>query len=216
MKKTEYNQLKASIIKQYGPPLYDMNKPYNESATKLVELKQRFLSEQKEAEKTKQLITDIKDLDIPLNKESINVPEELLKETWLTPFSNDGKKIIKQWLLDITQRTKEISEATGIEKDVVRATMSSEAFKLLRGHLALAYKQILPLEASAALRTLLQSKTDNVVLQAAKLILIDAGIYKGESLDMNITKPTTVVLDEATEEKLRKLGNDIMSNENKE
>jgi hypothetical protein len=211
MTKTEYTKLKAEIVKQYGQPVYELNQAINESARKLVEVKLAYLKEKHEVEKTRQLIKDVKQIAIPTESDFIAVPEELLKESWLSPFDEGQRQLIRLWLSDISQTAKALAEATGQDIKAVRATMSSEAFKLLRGHLALAYKGLLPLEASAALRGLLKCKTENVVLQAAKLVLIDAGLYKGESLDITNNKPKEVLLDAATEEKLRKLGNELLN-----
>ncbi len=209
MKKTEYNLLKASIIKEFGHPEWELNKPINESATKLQELKYRFTKENREIVELKQLAADVKDIEI---KESISftIPEEILKDSWLTPFTDEQKAVINQWLLDISQTKPDIAKAVNCTIPVVRSTFRCEAFKALRKHLELAFKPLLPLEALATLRTLMRSKTENVALQAAKLVLIDAGLYKGESLDVTQHKTTEVVLDPETEEKLRKLGNQVL------
>lgn len=205
MTKVEYNKLKALIIKSHGLPEYELNKPVNESASRLVELKRQFISENQEVLELKRLTKDVKDIEIAEQIDLV-IPEEIVKESWLTPFDTEQRTVVKQWLNDISQTKQQIADATGFTMPLVRATFRSDAFKALRKHLELAFKPLLPLEALATLRTLLRSKTENVALQAAKLVLIDAGLYKGESLDLNVTKPTDVMLDDATIDKLRKLG----------
>lgn len=212
MTRTEYNKLKAGIIQVHGQPEWELNKPVNPSAVALQDLKTKYLAELYQTNKTKKLVKDVNALAIPDNAPVI-VPDELLKESWLTPFNDKQKDIIRTWIQDISQSSREIAEATGQEIRAVRATLSCEAFKMLRGHLALAYKGLLPLEASAALRALLRSKTDNVVLQAAKLVLLDAGLYKGDSLEVTAIQSKDVKLDPATEERLRKLGNEVLGTE---
>lgn len=209
MKRSEYDLLKANVIKEFGQPQWELNRPANDSAIKLVELKQRFTAEQREVIQLKQLVKDVKDVEI-LEQIDLVVPEEIVKESWLTPFNEQQKAVVNAWLSDISQTKNQLSLATGLGMPVIRSTFRSDAFKALRKHLELAFKPLLPLEALATLRTLLRSKTENVALQAAKLVLIDAGLYKGESLDLNVSKPTEVQLDDATIERLRKLGDQAL------
>lgn len=209
MNKIEYNLLKSNLIKQLGEPLWELNKPVNDSALKLVELKNQFLREGREALELKKLVKDVKDVEFNEQTDLV-VPDDIVKDSWLSPFNDDQKLVIKCWLSDISQSKQQIAQATSLPVATVRTTFRSDAFKSLRKHLELAFKPLLPLEALATLRTLLRSKTENVALQAAKLVLLDAGLYKGDSIDITQTKTTEVLLDAATEEKLRKLGNDVL------
>lgn len=209
MLKNEYNLLKANIIKELGEPVWELNKPVNDSALKLIELKNQFVRENREALELKKLVKDVKEVEFNEQTDLV-VPDDIVKDSWLSPFNEDQKTVIRCWLSDISQSKQQISAATTLSMPVIRSTFRSDAFKALRKHLELAFKPLLPLEALATLRTLLRSKTENVALQAAKLVLLDAGLYKGDSIDITQTKTTEVVLDSATEEKLRKLGNDVM------
>lgn len=211
MTKLTYNELKALIIKEHGNPDWELNQPRNESARRLAELKNKYLDERREERKTKELVKDVHNLLIPNDTLPMPFPDELIKDSWLTPFSKEGKQVVRQWALDITQRPAAIQAATNLPMPLVRSTISSEAFKLLRGHLALAYKNILPLEASSALRRCLHSKDDKIALQALKLVLIDAGLYKGETSEVTHHQSQSVTLDPATEKRLRELGNQLLN-----
>lgn len=208
MDKEQYNKEKELILKAFGKPDYDMGSPVNEAAVKLVELRNLYAKSRAEITKTKKLAEGVKELKEFRGIDATIVPDELVRAEWLISFTDLQKTIVRQWLTNIKQTPESIAETLKTTKAAVTTTLSLEAFKMLRGHLALAYKELLPLEASAALRDCLSSPTENVRFNAIKLILIDAGLYRDDkSTD---SEPKDKVLDAETERRLKALGDKVL------
>ncbi len=209
MNDKDYIKLQSEIIRQHGSPEWELNMPVNESARKLRALKIARQKERLEVEATKELLAEFKEIDVP-SADPMSVPDQIVKDSWLTPFDSDQKRIVLQWLENIKQDPDQLASATNLDRKVVKQTLRSEAFKLLRTHLELAYKSLAKLEAVIKLRQLANSRDEKIAFQASKLIANDAGLYKGESLDVTEHRPQEVLLDAKTEEKLRKLGDQLL------
>jgi hypothetical protein len=209
MNKEEHDKQKELIISQYGKPEWDMGDPVNESAKKLVELRQSYAKAKSDINKTKRLAENVKELTSSLPQlKNVVIPDEIIRNEWLITFNELQKQIVTQWSKNIKQNVSEIAIACKCTNQQVKQTLGLEAFQHLRSKLANAYKDLLPLEASAALRDCLYSQTENVRFNAIKMVLVDAGIYKDQNSEP--IKPVESVLDKETQEKLRKLGDHLI------
>lgn len=207
MNKREYTRAKELIIKEYGIAEYEQNVPVNESAKRLVELRKAYLANKKEIEKTKALAEEIQKI-APRDIKAVPIPERLINTAWLVSFTDTQKAIINQWLLNTEQTSKEIAVAVGSTVQAVNATMSLEAFNILRLRLSVAWMDSLPLKAAKAVDDLLGCDVPNTKFNAAKMTLLHAGIIKQDSID-NTTK-NEAALDPETLERLRKLGDQLL------
>jgi hypothetical protein len=209
MNKTEYEALQKEIIHKFGKPEYDMYEPQNESALKLRELRLAYTNQKQKDRRDKRLIEGVN--NIPHLKEPalIPVPPQLIDESWMTPFTEQQRLVIKQWSKNIKQKPSEIGTAVNVHWSTVRAVFDSEAFGLLRKRLAIEWKEMLPLEAVWALQDCLNSPMDNVKLQAAKLILNDANLIKESPTEINIAS-STKIQDIETEKKLKEIGDKVL------
>ena len=216
MTKTELNKLSKQIVKEHGQPQWDMNQPVNESAKLLLELRNRYRDSQKELIKTRELVKRIDEIPEQVQLPLLPLPEELIKDSWLTPFNAEQKIVITEWITDITAKPKTLADKTGQDIKLVRNTLNSEAFKLLRANLSLAHKNLLPIEASLKLRSLLHSKNEKIAFAAAQLVLEDAHLYKTQATEVNVHKATDVVLDKKTEDRLKQLGDALLADENED
>lgn len=208
MDKNEYDLAKLNIIKQYGVAEWDMGDAVNPSAKKLVELRHAYSRNKAEIVRTKKLAEQIKELTPVVNSSSMTVPEELIKQEWLVSFNDEQRKIIMQWSRNIKQTPKQIADIVDSSMFTVKHTLNLEAFKHLRIHLQNAHKDLLPLEASIALRECLHSPTENVRFNALKMVLIEAGLYRAENSEA--TNRPERVLDKETEKKLKELGDRVL------
>lgn len=209
MTRDEFNKQKELIIKQYGQPLRDFDRTgLNESAKRIDALNAinlQVFNEEKKAKKTKALIEKYGKLE----DHEVLVPEHLVRQEWLVSFNDKQRDIIYQWLTNTEQTPKQIAEALHTTATAVRAVMSLEAFKILHGHLLLAYKGLMQFPALAAVKRLLQSDNESVVKDIAKLILTDAGVFKQETDEGSNTK-SNLVIDPDLMDKLRKQGDNLI------
>lgn len=192
MNKKEYEALKLAVIKEFGPAEYDMGIPANDSAKRLAELKQGYIKAKDEVKKTKKLAEQINKLS-PNDITGCYYPEELLRPEWLVSFSEVQRAIVKQWMKGIDQTAKEIAEAANTTVPAVNATKSLEAFKMLRAYLNTAFKDQLPFPALFKLKQLLHSENESVAKDVAKMILLDAGLFKPDSIEQVIKTDKTVL-----------------------
>lgn len=202
-----YKKQKELIIKQYGQPERDFDRtPLNESAKRIDQLnavKLQAYNEDKQAKKLLRLSAKIKE-----NKAFVvQVPEQLIRAEWLITFTEPQKLIITQWLKNTEQTPKQIADAIASTIPAVRTLMSLEAFKMLKAHLAQAYKELLPIPALARLRELLFSDNESVSKDIAKLVLMDAGLFKPEMAEATKTEKS---MDAETEKKLKELADRML------
>jgi hypothetical protein len=208
MNKKEYERMKQEVINQLGKPEYDLSVPVNESAKKLEELKNAFIKSQAEAKKTKELAKHLKKL-APSDIKMVRLPEELLRSEWLVSFTENQRAIIKQWMTNVKQTSKEIADAVNTTVPAVNATKSLEAFKMLRGYLSIAHLDLMSFEAISRAHELLYSKNESVSKDVAFKLLINAGWLKQDSVEQ-IIKTDKTVLDKDLQEKYKALGDQIL------
>lgn len=208
MTKEEYLKSKELIIKEYGEPEWDVGDPYNDSAKKLFELRNAYNTGLKEKEKNRRLANTVRAITENVAHKWIAVPEEVVRPEWLVPFNEKQQRIVKQWLKNIKQTPKQISDELNIPSEQVKNTMTLEAFYMLRRHLTNGCKELLPLESIIALRDVLASSNDATKLKAALTVLMDVGCIKANAVEAEA--PRELVLDNETQEKLRKLGDKLI------
>lgn len=207
----EYLKHKASIEAQYGKAEYDFdNTPLNESARKLMEYRNGIARAKIDAVKNKKLVETVKAITQNAPNKFLPIPEEAIRGEWLIPFNEKQQRIVKCWISNIKQTPKQIADYLNIQTDQVRNTMSLEAFHVLRKHLTIACKELLPLESILALRDILASSQDATKLKAALTILMDVGYIRANQLDESSTPQVEVTFDKDTQEKLRKLGDSLI------
>lgn len=209
MTEQEYKDSKAAIIAQYGTPEWELNNPVNECATKLFALRNAYLKHKEEVKQTKRLANTVRAITENVSTRFVPIPEEVIRHEWLVAFNEKQQRIVKQWSTNIKQTPKQIADALNIPTEQVRNTMSLEAFHLLRRHLTLGAKELLPLESILAIRDVLASSNDATKLKAALTVLIDQGFIKAQ-VDTDTMDKTSVALDNETLERLRKLGNELI------
>jgi hypothetical protein len=212
MDKLEYEKSKANIIKQFGQPEYDMSDPVNESAKKLVELKNLYLKGLNDAVKAEKLEKNIKEIVKALPGLSRPVPQEVVRAEYLVAFTEKQKEVVHQWFKNVGQSIEAIAVATGNTETFVKNTMSLEAFKALRLNLTKGLLEVTNLEAIIALRECLNSKQDNIKFNAAELFLRDQGILKDKQPDTVIKNE--VVLDKDKMDELNAQANKLLGYDN--
>lgn len=205
----EYIKQKELIEAQYGKAEFDYDhSPLNESAKKLLDLKYSIARSKAEAEKNKKLAETVKAITQNVANKFVPVPEEIIRHEWLAAFNEKQQRIIKCWISNIKQTPKQIADYLNIPTEQVKNTMSLEAFHVLRKHLTIACKEMLPLESILALRDVIASSQDATKLKAALTILMDVGYLK--TTQIGDAEPHQVVLDKDTEAKLRELGDKVL------
>lgn len=204
MTKKEYIKQQELIESSYGKPSWDVNgMPLNESAKKLLELKQAFDKAVNQMDKLKQLKDQAKEA-----KEiaAIEIQDYLVRPEWMISFSEDEKRVVLQWITNTKQTPKEMAVLLDLPLSKVKAVLGLEAFKVFREHVNRAYLSSLQTEAIAALHSLLSGRNESIKFNVAQLILSEANILSRTIRSDNTVESTLLPEDPKTWEEL---GNEL-------
>lgn len=196
----EYEAQKKIIEAQHGKAEFDYDQtPLNEAARLVGHLKMYGLraNQKKQREKKiKKIVTEYRD-------EIVGTVEDLthlLKQEFMVSFKPHERQVIEAWIKNTEAGFKEIADAAHSTVGAVKAIMSLDAFKILKRQVLQEYKRSLDFRALYACKRLLSSQNEAVAKDIAKLLLIDAGVFKLTEIDPE--DKTELVMDKDKEQEL--------------
>ena len=219
MDKKEYETLKAKIIQEYGKPEYEMHKPINESASKIQAIQTQYrldnISKARYERKEKEYLqgsNSLKSLASGLTEDqrrvavSSPVPELFINESYLIPFTDKEKEILKLHYYNLNLTNNELGRKCNVSRQFVTALLDSPAVAILNTKI---FDKLLPLEACKSILRLVQHDDKTVTLRVAE----HYKLLQSQSTEMNIvSKP---IDDPNTLKMLKEMGDELADKYNK-